>query len=133
APIDVYNHGKMKRDFTYVDDIVEAISRLIPKIPAPNLQWSGFNPDPATSFAPYRIFNIGNNKPVELLRFIEAVEEKLGKKAIRNYLPLQEGDVPETYADVDDLMKEVDFKPSTTIEFGVGKFIDWYKEYYKLN
>jgi UDP-glucuronate 4-epimerase len=130
--IDVYNHGKMMRDFTYVDDIVESISRLVPKIPKPNKDWTGMQPDPATSFAPYRIFNIGNNNPVELMKFIEIIETKLNKKAIKNFLPLQDGDVPETYADVEDLMKEVDFKPSTPIELGVGKFIDWYLSYYKI-
>jgi UDP-glucuronate 4-epimerase len=133
SPIEVYNDGKMRRDFTYVDDIVESISRLIPKIPKPDLQWNGLRPDPATSFAPYRIFNIGNNKPVELLRFIEVIEEKLGKKAIKKLMPLQDGDVPETFADVDDLMNEVNFKPSTSIEDGVGKFIDWYLDYYKIS
>lgn len=133
TPIDVYNGGKMKRDFTYVSDIVEAISRLIPKVPASNPSWSGLYPDPATSFAPYRIFNIGNNKPIELLRFIEVIEEKVGKKAQMNFLPLQDGDVPETFADVDDLMNEVDFKPATAIEEGVDKFVEWYKDYYKLN
>lgn len=131
-PIDVYNGGVMKRDFTYVDDIVESVTRLIPKIPESNPDWNGMNPDPATSFAPYRIFNIGNNKPVELLRFIEIIEEEIGKKAIKNFLPLQEGDVPENFANVDDLMKEVDFKPSTPIEVGIGKFIDWYKDYYNI-
>jgi UDP-glucuronate 4-epimerase len=131
-PIDVYNHGKMKRDFTFVDDIVESIARLIPKIAQPNKDWTGSAPDPATSFAPYRVFNIGNNKPVELIRFIEAIENKLGKKAIKNLMPLQPGDVPETYADVDDLMREVDFKPSTTIETGIDRFIDWYLKYYNV-
>ena len=129
--IDVYNHGKMKRDFTYIDDIVEGISRLIPTVPIGNPLWNGMKPDAATSFAPYRLYNIGNNKPVELLRFIEVIEEKLGKKAVKNLLPLQDGDVPETFADVDDLMRDVDFKPATSIETGVGNFIDWYKEYYK--
>ncbi len=131
-PIDVYNHGKMKRDFTYVDDIVESIARLVPKVPEPDPQWSGMNPDPSSSFAPYRLYNIGNNSPIELLKFIEVIEEKIGKKAVMNFMPLQDGDVPETYADVDDLMREVDFKPSTPIEEGVGKFIDWYREYYKV-
>lgn len=131
-PIDVYNHGKMKRDFTYVEDIVEAIARLIPKVPAGDAEWSGMAPDPSSSFAPYRVYNIGNSKPVELLRFIEIVEEKTGRKAIKNFLPLQDGDVPETYADVDDLMREVDFKPDTPIEVGVGKFVDWYRDYYKI-
>ena len=131
-PIDVYNNGNMRRDFTYVDDIVESIARLIPKVPQRDPEWSGLKPDPASSFAPYRVYNIGNNKPVELLRFIEAIEEKLGRKAIKNFMPLQDGDVPETYADVEDLMREVDFKPSTPIEVGIGKFIDWYREYYKI-
>ena len=130
-PIEVFNHGKMKRDFTYVDDIVEAIARLIPKIPKPDPEWSGLIPDPSSSFAPYRVYNIGNNKPIELLRFIEVIEQKIGKKAIKNFMPIQEGDVPETYADVDDLMREIDFKPSTEIEVGVGKFVDWYMDYYK--
>lgn len=129
-PIDVYNNGNMKRDFTYVDDIAETIKRLIPKPSKPNNAWSGLTPDPSSSFAPYRLFNIGNNQPVELSRFIELIEEKLGKKAIKNYLPLQEGDVLETYADIDDLVKEVDFKPSTPIEVGIGRFVEWYKEYY---
>ncbi|HEX6890003.1 MAG TPA: NAD-dependent epimerase [Chryseolinea sp.] len=130
-PIDVYNNGMMKRDFTYIDDIVECISRLVPKIAQPNPDWDGMSPDPGTSFAPYRIFNIGNNQPVELIRFIEIIEERLGKKATRNFMPIQDGDVPETYADVEDLMRQVDFKPSTPIEQGIGKFVDWYLEYYK--
>ena len=129
-PIDVFNNGKMKRDFTYVDDITEAVSRIVPKIAAPNKEWSGMDPDPASSFAPYRIYNIGNNKPVELLRFIEVIEECLGKKAIKNFLPLQDGDVPETFADADDLMREVDFKPATSVETGVKNFVDWYLSYY---
>jgi UDP-glucuronate 4-epimerase len=131
--INVFNHGKMKRDFTYVGDLVESVSRLVPKIAAPNKNWNGLTPDPATSFAPYKIYNIGNNSTVELIRFIEIIEEKLGKKAIKNFLPMQEGDVPEALADVDDLMNEINFKPSTPIETGVGKFIDWYKEYYKIS
>ena len=131
-PIDVFNHGKMRRDFTYVDDIVESITRLIPRPSQPNAEWSGMTPDPATSFAPYRVFNIGNNKPVELLQFIEVIEQKLGRKAVKNLLPLQDGDVPETFADVEDLMREVDFKPSTPIEVGIGNFIDWYINYYNI-
>ena len=131
-PIDVFNFGKMKRDFTYVDDIVEGIVRLIPSIPKGNPAWSGTKPDPASSFAPYKIYNIGNNQPVELLYFIEVLESKLGKKAVKNFLPLQEGDVPETYADVDDLMRDVGFKPSTSIETGIENFVSWYKEYYKI-
>lgn len=129
--IDVYNHGKMKRDFTYVDDIVEGIIRLIPTIPDGDKTWSGSKPDAASSFAPYRLYNIGNNSPVELLRFIEVIEEKLGKKAVKNLLPIQEGDVPETFADVEALTKAVGFKPSTSIEEGIGKFVDWYRAYYK--
>ncbi len=131
-PIDVYNNGKMRRDFTYVEDIVEAIVRLIPRKPTPDPEWSGLAPDPSSSFAPYRIYNIGNNKPVELLRFVEVIEEKLGKKAVINFMPLQDGDVPETYADVDDLIRDVDFKPATPIETGIENFIDWYREYYKI-
>jgi UDP-glucuronate 4-epimerase len=131
-PIDVFNHGKMRRDFTYVDDIVESITRLIPRPSQPNAEWSGMTPDPATSFAPYRVFNIGNNQPVELLQFIEVIEQKLGRKAVKNLLPLQDGDVPETFADVEDLMREVDFKPSTPIEVGIGNFIDWYTNYYNI-
>ncbi len=131
-PIDVFNNGKMRRDFTYVDDIVEGIVRLLPNIPQGNPNWNGENPDPSTSFAPYKIYNIGNNQPVELLHFIEVLENKLGHKAIKNLLPLQEGDVPETYANVDDLMQDVGFKPSTSIETGIGNFVNWYKEYYKV-
>lgn len=131
-PIDVFNQGKMKRDFTYVDDIVEGIVRLIPKPPQGNPEWSGLKPDPASSFAPYKIYNIGNNNPVELMHFIDVLEQKLGKKAIRNLLPLQDGDVPETYANVDDLMTDVGFKPSTSIEHGIEQFVNWYREYYKI-
>jgi UDP-glucuronate 4-epimerase len=131
-PIDVYNEGKMKRDFTYVDDIVESISRLVPHIAEPNPSWNGMTPDPATSFAPYRVYNIGNNSPVQLMHFIETIEKKLGKKAVKNLMPLQDGDVPETFADVDDLMREVDFKPATSIETGIGNFIEWYISYFKI-
>jgi UDP-glucuronate 4-epimerase len=132
-PIDVYNEGKMKRDFTYVDDIVESIARLVPHVAKPNPSWNGMTPDPATSFAPYRVYNIGNNSPVQLMHFIETIEKKLGKKAVKNLLPLQDGDVPETFADVDDLMREVDFKPATSIETGISNFIDWYISYFKVN
>ena len=131
-PIDIFNNGKMRRDFTFVDDIVDGIVKLIPKIPKPNPDWNGDNPDSATSFAPYKLFNIGNNQPVELMKFIEVIEENIGKKAVRNYLPMQPGDVPATYADVDDLMNEVGFKPSTSIEDGISRFVKWYKEYYKI-
>jgi UDP-glucuronate 4-epimerase len=129
-PIDVYNHGQMKRDFTYVDDITESIERLLHKVPAANTGWDYHNPDPSTSYAPYRIFNIGNNDPVELSEFIDHIEKKLGRKAIRVNMDMQEGDVPQSFADVKDLYAEIDFKPSTSIETGVGKFVDWYLEYY---
>lgn len=129
-PIDVYNFGKMRRDFTYIDDIVEGVIRVTDNNAAPNPNWSGDSPDPGTSYAPYRIYNIGNNSPVELLRFIEVLEYALGKKAKKNLLPIQPGDVPATYADVDDLMKDVGFKPATSIEEGIGRFVEWYKEYY---
>ncbi|WP_239733068.1 NAD-dependent epimerase [Mammaliicoccus sp. E-M26] len=129
--IDIYNHGNMMRDFTYVDDIVEAISRLVKKPAQPNLEWSGANPDPSSSYAPYKIYNIGNNSPVRLMEFVEAIENKLGKKAKKNYMDLQPGDVPETYANVDDLFKNIDFKPETTIQDGVNQFVDWYLDYYK--
>lgn len=131
-PIDVFNYGKMKRDFTYVDDIVEGIVRLLPHIPKKNPNWNFANPDPATSFAPYKVYNIGNNQPVELIHFIEVLENKLGKKAVKNFLPLQDGDVPETFADVDDLVNDVGFKPSTSIETGIGNFVNWYLDYYKI-
>lgn len=132
TPIDVYNYGNMQRDFTYVDDIVEGVKRVIDHIPAPNPQWTGAEPDPGTSYAPYRIYNIGNNNPVELLRFIEVLEECLGIKAHKNLLPLQAGDVPATFADVDDLMRDVGFKPATTIEEGISRFVRWYREYFEL-
>jgi UDP-glucuronate 4-epimerase len=128
-PIDVFNNGKMRRDFTYVDDIVEGIVRLINHVPAGS---SAFDPsDPSRSFAPYRLFNIGNNQPVELMKFIDVLEERLGRKAIRNFLPMQDGDVRETYADVDDLEKEIGFRPKTSIEAGIDRFVDWYLNYYK--
>lgn len=128
--IDVFNNGDMMRDFTYVDDIVESISRLVEKPAKPNQDWTGDNPDPGTSYAPYKIYNIGNNSPVRLMEFIEAIEEKTGKKAIKNFMPLQAGDVPATYADVLDLYQEIDFQPKTNIKDGVGKFVDWYVDYY---
>lgn len=131
--IDVYNHGNMMRDFTYVDDIVEAISRLVKKTAQPNTEWSGANPDPSSSYAPYKIYNIGNNSPVRLMEFVEAIENKLGKKAKKNYMDLQPGDVPETYANVDDLFNNIDFKPETTIQDGVNQFIDWFIDYYSIN
>jgi len=131
-PIKVFNHGKMRRDFTYIDDVVEAIIRLINTIPRGHPGWSGDNPDPARSYAPYRIYNIGNNQPVELLEFIEIIEKNLGKKAQKEYLPMQAGDVPETFADVTDLMNDVGFKPNTSLETGLARFILWYKDYYQV-
>lgn len=131
-PIDVFNHGKMKRDFTYIDDIVESIRLLLPLIPEPNAKWNAYYPDPATSFAPYRIFNLGNNNPIELKRFIEAIEKSVGKKAVKNFLPLQEGDVVDTYADVQELEEVTGFKPSTSIEVGVDRFVRWYRDYYRV-
>jgi UDP-glucuronate 4-epimerase len=131
-PIDVYNHGKMRRDFTYVDDIVEGIVRLLPRAPSGDPNWNGKSPDPASSFAPYKLYNIGNNKPVELLYLIEVLEKTLHKKAIKNFMPIQPGDVEETFADIDDLMNDVQFKPSTSIEEGIEKFVGWYLEYYKI-
>ncbi|ANU20075.1 protein CapI [Planococcus plakortidis] len=128
--IDVFNNGDMMRDFTYVDDIVEAISRLIDKPAQPNPDWTGESPDPGTSYAPYKIYNIGNNSPVRLMDFIEAIEEKTGKEAIKNFMPLQAGDVPATYANVEDLFRDIDFQPQTNIKDGVGKFVDWYVDYY---
>ena len=129
-PIDVFNHGKMRRDFTYIDDIVEGVMRVMDRTPVPNGAWSGDCPDPGTSYAPYRIYNIGNNNPVELMAFIETIEKCLGKEARKNLLPIQAGDVPATYADVDDLMRDVGFKPATSIEEGIGRFVAWYREYY---
>ena len=129
-PIDVFNYGKMQRDFTYIDDIVEGVVRVIRRIPGPDPRWSGDAPDSATSYAPYRLYNIGNNNPVELMRYIEVLEECLGRKAEKNLLPIQAGDVPATYADVDDLMEDVGFKPATSIEEGIRKFVEWYRAYY---
>jgi UDP-glucuronate 4-epimerase len=131
-PIDVYNHGRMRRDFTYIDDIVEGVIRVADRPAQPDPTWSGDRPDPGTSPAPYRLYNIGNHSPVELLRLIEVLEAALGRQAEKNFLPIQPGDVPATYADVDDLARDVDFKPATTIEEGVGRFVAWYREYYHV-
>lgn len=131
-PIDVFNHGKMKRDFTYVGDIVEGIYRLIDHVPEGNQQWDSANPDPATSFAPYNLFNIGNNSPVELMDFISAIENELGKKAKMNFMPIQTGDVPATFADVSALKNAVGYQPATSVEEGVKNFVNWYKEYYNV-
>lgn len=131
-PIEVFNFGEMQRDFTYIDDIVEGVAKVITRIPQPEPRWSGDHPDPATSRAPYRLYNIGNNNPVELMHFIEVLELNLGKKAEKILLPMQPGDVPATYADVDDLEKDVGFKPSTTIGEGIRKFVEWYRQYYQI-
>jgi len=130
-PIDVFNHGKHKRDFTYIDDIVEGVIRTLDNVAKPNPAWSSDAPDSATSNAPYRLYNIGNNQPVELMKYIETLENCLGKKAQYNFLPLQPGDVPATYADIEALEKDVGYKPATTIESGIQRFVDWYRGFYK--
>ncbi|CAN5328782.1 NAD-dependent epimerase [soil metagenome] len=130
-PIQVFNYGQMQRDFTYVDDIVEGVFRLADHVAKPNPQWDGKRPDPGTSAAPWRIYNIGNNNPVELMRMIEILEEKLGRTAEKELMPIQPGDVPATYADVQDLSDAVGFQPATPLEAGVGRFVDWYRDYYK--
>jgi UDP-glucuronate 4-epimerase len=129
-PIDVFNEGRMQRDFTYVDDIVEGVVRVLAKPPAPDPAWSGDRPDPGTSRGPYRVYNIGNDRPVELLRYIEVLERCLGKQARRNLLPMQPGDVPATRADVSDLARDVGYQPRTTVEEGVARFVEWYRGYY---
>ncbi|MAV54115.1 MAG: capsular biosynthesis protein CpsI [Gammaproteobacteria bacterium TMED260] len=129
-PIDVFNHGKHRRDFTYIDDIVEGVIRTLDNVAKPNPDWSGDSPDPGTSLAPFKIYNIGSNNPVELLRYIEIIEDCLGKKAIKNMLPMQPGDVPATYADVEDLILDVDYRPTTRVEDGIAQFVDWYRSYY---
>lgn len=131
-PIRLFNHGDMRRDFTYVDDVTEAIVRLVDKPPQPNPSWSGEKPDPASSSAPWRVYNIGNNKPEELLHVVSLIEKEFGRSAIREMLPMQPGDVPATYADVDDLMREVDFRPSTPIEEGIRRFAAWYRDYHRV-
>lgn len=129
-PIDVFNYGQHKRDFTYIDDIVEGVVRTLDKVATANPDWSGDLPDPGTSKAPYRLYNIGNQDPVELMRFIEVLEDCLGKKANKNFLPMQDGDVPATFADVGDLMQDVGYSPKTPIETGISRFVDWYRDYY---
>ncbi|HOM07230.1 MAG TPA: NAD-dependent epimerase, partial [Syntrophales bacterium] len=131
-PIDIYNYGNMRRDFTYIDDIVEGVLRVTARPPAGDPSWSGDEPDPARSFAPYRLFNIGNSSPVGLMDFIAALERSLGREAKKNFLPLQAGDVPATYADVSDLWEEVGFRPATPVEEGIRRFVAWYLDYYKI-
>lgn len=132
-PIQVFNHGRMQRDFTYVDDIVEGVVRIMDVLPRPNPDWTGSAPDPGTSNAPYKIYNIGNNNPVGLLDFISAIEQALGKKAQKEFLELQPGDVPATYADIDDLARDVGFTPNTPIEKGIAEFVAWYRQYYGVS
>ena len=130
-PIQVFNHGRMRRDFTYIDDIVEGVVRVTRRLPQSNPSWKGDDPDPGTSYAPYRIYNIGNNQPVELMAFIAAIETALGKTARKEMRELQPGDVPATYADIDDLIEDVGFKPSTPIDAGIRRFVQWYIDYYR--
>ncbi len=130
-PIKVFNNGQMQRDFTYIDDIIEGVVRVMNSIPAADPDWSPRHPNPSTSCVPYKLYNIGNNQPIELMAFIEAIENALGKTAIKEYLPLQAGDVPATYADVDDLIKDTGFKPATSITDGIQQFVQWYKDYYR--
>jgi len=131
-PIDVFNYGHHRRDFTYIDDIVEGVIRVLDRVATPDPGWSSENPDPATSHAPYRLYNIGSHRPVELMRYIEVLEDCLGRKAIKNLLPMQPGDVPDTYADVEALVKDVGYQPGTPIEVGVARFVAWYREYYRV-
>jgi len=130
-PIDVFNFGHHARDFTFIDDIVEGVIRTLDKVAAPNPDWNGMQPDPGTSTAPYRLYNIGNNNPVELMYFIECIEKALGKTARKNMLPMQPGDVPKTFADVDALVADIGFQPKTPIEVGVQRFVDWYRDFYR--
>lgn len=131
-PIKVFNYGKHKRDFTYIDDITEGVIRTLDHVAAPNPDWSGLDPDPGSSRAPWRVYNIGNSRPVELMDYISELEKALGKTAEKEFLPLQPGDVPDTYADVEQLKQDVDYQPQTAIAEGVGKFVDWYREYYGI-
>jgi UDP-glucuronate 4-epimerase len=131
-PIDVFNYGNHRRDFTYIDDIVEGVVRVIDNVATPNPEWSGDTPDSASSKGPYRLYNIGNNQPVELMHYIEVLENCLGKKAEKNLLPLQPGDVPDTYADVSDLVRDVGYKPDMSVEQGVANFVKWYRDYYQV-
>jgi UDP-glucuronate 4-epimerase len=128
----VFNHGNHKRDFTFVEDIAEGVVRSSDRVATANPEWASGRPDPATSSAPFRIYNIGNNEPVDLIRYIEVLEECLGRKAVKNLLPLQAGDVPDTFADVEDLVRDVGYKPATPVEVGIRRFVDWYFEYYKI-
>jgi len=128
----VFNNGEMLRDFTYVDDIVEGVTRVIDNPAQPSPDWSGKNPDPSTSSAPYKVYNIGNNNPVKLMDFIQAIESALGKEIEKQMLPLQAGDVPSTYANVDDLVKNLGYKPNTPVQQGIDNFVAWYREFFKI-
>lgn len=130
-PINIFNHGNLRRDFTYIDDIVEGVVRVTDRIASPNPEWNGDRPDPGSSLAPYRVYNIGNNNPVELMHFIKVLETTIGIEAQKNYLPMQDGDVPATYADVADLVADTGYKPSTPVETGIERFVTWYREYYR--
>jgi UDP-glucuronate 4-epimerase len=130
-PIDVFNYGRHRRDFTYIDDIVEGVVRVLDRVAEPDPDWSGDRPDSATSAAPYRLYNMGNNQPVELMHYIEVLEDCLGKKAEKNLLPLQQGDVPDTYANVEDLVRDLGYKPDTPVEKGVANFVQWYRGYFR--
>jgi UDP-glucuronate 4-epimerase len=132
-PIDVYNHGEMQRDFTFIDDIVEGVIRALDHLAAPDPGWSSDAPDPATSRAPYRLYNIGNSEPVSLLRMIEILEYRLGRQAQKRMLPMQPGDVPATFADVDDLARDVGFAPKTPLDVGIYRFVEWYADYFGVS
>ncbi len=132
-PIDVFNYGHHRRDFTYIDDIAEGVVRILDRVAEPDPDWDSNAPDPGTSRAPYRIYNIGNSQPVELMRYIEVLEKCLGRKAERRLLPMQPGDVPDTYADVTDLMDVIGYRPSTSVEEGVARFVEWYREFYAID
>lgn len=131
-PIQIFNHGRMERDFTYIDDIVEGVVRLVDRPPIPNANWSGDDPDPATSAAPYRVYNIGNNRPESVMHLVEILERCLGRKAVKQLTPMQPGDVPATYADVDDLARDIGFAPQTPLETGVERFVEWYRRFYRV-
>ncbi len=131
--IDIFNYGQHTRDFTYVDDIVEGIIRVLGKIPLPNNEWNSNTPELGTSSAPYKLYNIGSNNPQDLIKYIEVLEETLGIRARRNLMPMQDGDVPDTFADVDSLIEAIDYKPSTSIETGIQRFVEWYLDYYKIS
>nr|WP_280981733.1 NAD-dependent epimerase/dehydratase family protein [Desulfurivibrio alkaliphilus] len=129
-PIKIFNYGKHRRDFTFIDDIIEGVVRVLDRPAAPNPEWSGDNPDPGSSTAPWRVYNIGNNRQVELMEYVETLEKALGKTAQKEFLPLQPGDVPDTFADVTDLVRDFNYQPGTTVQEGIGRFTAWYREYY---